>query len=471
MPTKKMNDMVEQLIYDELKECKPTLDEENALNVIANRIKKIIEDYIYDKKLNSVVKEVVFGGSFAKGTWLKNEADIDIFIKFDKKLDLIDFENIGKSIGLESLKEYSPYLRYSDHPYVEARVEKIKINVVPCFDVSFGNWKSAADRSTYHTNYMIKHLNEYKKDQVRLLKKFLRSLGIYGAEISTQGFSGYVSEVLILKFGSFLSAIKFFSNYTLEQNVLHINHLTPNYDPAKKFESFIIILDPIDENRNLGTAISPCSCAILIQGSRKFLESPTNNFFNIHYMHKPLNWPLINLLSPNILVIEFKFTSRPPDVIWGQLKKTMNSLSKFIENSDFKILNNHCYTDEKETAVIVFMMESVTLSAVYKRVGPEIVRNADDVSNFVKSNTSSFARWIDSDTRIKCILFRTFTDVKSLLEVAFREKHHLFSVPRGLKRDFFSTVEISLLNQYKNDINENIKSAIHGLLYTDDRLL
>ena len=69
--------------------------------------------------------------------------DIDIFVKFNNQTSLEDFENYGKEIGLQSLKNFSPYLRYADHPYVEAYVEAVKINVVPCFDVEYGRWKSA----------------------------------------------------------------------------------------------------------------------------------------------------------------------------------------------------------------------------------------------------------------------------------------------------------------------------------------
>ena len=57
----------------------------------------------------------------------------------------------------------------------------------------------AADKSPFHTEYVTNKLDEEKRDQVRLLKKFLKSLGIYGAEIAKNGFSGYVTEVLILK--------------------------------------------------------------------------------------------------------------------------------------------------------------------------------------------------------------------------------------------------------------------------------
>ncbi len=95
-----------------------------------------------------------FGGSFAKGTWLSKDADVDIFIKFKKSTSEEKFEKISKKIGFESMKKYSPYVRYSEHPYVEAKIKDTKINVVPFYDVETGEWKSAADRSPYHTKFM-----------------------------------------------------------------------------------------------------------------------------------------------------------------------------------------------------------------------------------------------------------------------------------------------------------------------------
>ena len=73
-----------------------------------------------------------------------------------------------------------------------------KVNIlVPCYNVTIGNWKSSADRSPYHTSYMKENLNTYLIEQVRLLKKFLKSIGVYGSQLAISGFSGYVTEVLI----------------------------------------------------------------------------------------------------------------------------------------------------------------------------------------------------------------------------------------------------------------------------------
>ena len=74
-------------------------------------------------------------------------------------------------------------MRYSEHPYVEAFVDTIRINVVPCYDVERGNWKSAADRSPFHTEFIKESFDEEKRLETRLLKKFMKTIGVYGAEI------------------------------------------------------------------------------------------------------------------------------------------------------------------------------------------------------------------------------------------------------------------------------------------------
>ncbi len=148
------------------------------------------------------------GGSYAKGTWLPGKADIDIFVKFNKKTSEKDFRNIGTKIGFQSLKKHKPYTRHAEHPFVEAIIDGTRVNIVPCYDVSKGEWQSATDRSIYHTKFMSQKLSNSLKGEVRILKKFFLHIDVYGAEIAKEGFSGYVSEVLISYFGSFEKTIK-----------------------------------------------------------------------------------------------------------------------------------------------------------------------------------------------------------------------------------------------------------------------
>ena len=165
---------------------------------------------LVDKEISkySQIKEIEFGGSYPKGTWLPEKADIDIFIKFDKKTSEAKFSEISKKVGFAALKKFDPYVRFSEHPYVEAKIKGTKVNVVPCYIIEKGKWKSSADRTQFHTKFMLENLSGSMKNNVRLLKQFLKNNGIYGAEISQQGFSGYVSEVLVWNHGSFEGVIK-----------------------------------------------------------------------------------------------------------------------------------------------------------------------------------------------------------------------------------------------------------------------
>ena len=187
-----------------LKTIKPSLKDFQKLKAIENKIK----DEIYSYKIPQIV-DIKTGGSFAKDTNLKKDMDIDIFILIDKNTTELDFEKIALDVGFKSLKEYHPITRYSEHPYVEGYVflnnnkEHVRLNVVPCYKVEHGQWKSSADRSQYHTEYMKKILTLDQKNQIRILKAFLKGIGIYGAELSIAGLSGYVTEVLVRKVWKF----------------------------------------------------------------------------------------------------------------------------------------------------------------------------------------------------------------------------------------------------------------------------
>ena len=71
----------------------------------------------------SQIKEIEFGGSYPKGTWLPGKADVDIFIKFEQSTSEKKFSEIAKKVGFNALKKYKPYVRFSEHPYVEAKVK------------------------------------------------------------------------------------------------------------------------------------------------------------------------------------------------------------------------------------------------------------------------------------------------------------------------------------------------------------
>ena len=440
---------MKELISEIQKSVVPTKTIEKSKSKIADLAFKLVENEI--TKYPEVL-ELEFGGSYAKGTWLSKDADIDIFVKFKKNTSEEKFEQISKKIGFDALKSYSPYVRYSEHPYVEAKIKDTKINVVPFYDVKLGEWKSSADRSPFHTKFMGKSLTTKMRDEVRILKTFLKSNGIYGAEIAKQGFSGYVSEVLILNFGSFENTIKSISS--IKENQI-IGKTT------KKFGTSIVIIDPIDSNRNLAAAISNENVGKFILVSRGFKENPRLIFFKNKKSETSKNY------WNNLLVIKFDFKSRSPDVIWGQIKRATTSLSTQLELGGFNVLRSKAHTDQVKDAYLLFFLESTKISSTYSKNGPEFFRENSSKSFISKNLKNTELMWIKTDGKIISLEKRKHTDaVKFITE--FLKKNLQTGVPKGLLADFKRGFEVSIGNK---NLSKSIKEEAGELISTDGPLL
>jgi tRNA nucleotidyltransferase (CCA-adding enzyme) len=399
---------------------------------------------------HSEVTSIEFGGSYAKGTWLPSKADIDIFIKFKKSTAEKKFVEVSKKIGFESLKKFHPYVRYSEHPYVEAKIKGTKVNVVPCYDVIRGNWQSAADRSPFHTKFMLESLTGIMKDEVRLLKNFLVSNEIYGAEIAKQGISGYVTEVLVLHFGSFQDVISAVAK--LKQNQVIGK-------PTKKFDTPIIIIDPIDSNRNLGAAISVENVGKFVLACRAFMKKPSISFFKPKAKQKVPNKNL-----ENTIVVKFNFKPRSPDIIWGQIKRAATSLATQMEVEGFKVLRKAATTDEKKEAWLLFLMQSLKINDDQVREGPDFFFEGDSEVFIRKNSKKSKIMWIDSSKKIHSLQKRQHDDAKQFLQDLLKNHLNKSGVPKGLKTDIKKGFKIVIADKSNG---KSIKEALIELGSTD----
>ena len=420
------------------------------------KLKKQIADEAYLLVENQIknypeITGLEFGGSYAKDTWLSKEADIDIFIKFKKTVSDEKFTEITKKVGFESLKKYNPYVRYSEHPYVEARIKKTKINVVPCYEVNLGEWKSSADRSPFHTKHMQKSLTTKMRNEVRILKTFLKVNKIYGAEIAKQGFSGYVSEVLILNFNNFENVIKSIAQIQQGQII---------GKTSKVFETAIVIIDPIDSNRNLAAAISNENIGKFILLCRAFENKPNLEFFNQKKLKlSKNNWE-------NVLVVKFNFKMRSPDIIWGQIKKATTSLATQLQLGGFNVLRNKAYSDERGKAYLFFLLESTKIPINYSKSGPDFFRVSDCNSFISKNIAKTELMWINDDGKIIALEKRRQNEVVKFMTELLKNNLQT-GVPKGLQNDFKKGVKITVGNK---NLSKSIKEAISDLISTDDSI-
>jgi tRNA nucleotidyltransferase (CCA-adding enzyme) len=439
---------MKEIISKVRKSVIPSKSIEASKKKIADLAFILVKDEL--KKFPEVI-DLEFGGSFAKGTWLSKNADVDIFIKFKKETSEEKFAEISRKIGFASMKKYNPYVRYSEHPYVEAKIKDTKINVVPCYDVKLGNWKSAADRSPFHTTHMKKVLSPKMRNEVRLLKTFLQSVGIYGAEMAKQGFSGYVCEVLILNFGSFENVVKSIATIKENQTI---------GKTSAKFETPITIIDPIDSKRNLAAAISEENIGKFILNCRAFQIKPSLKYF------KAKKSTISKSNTENVLVVKFNFKIRSPDIIWGQIKRANNSLKTQLEIGGFKVLRSSSYTDEKKEAYLLFLLESPSIPKKYSKIGPGFFREEDCRSFISKNISKTELMWINSDRKIVSLEKRKNPEVVKFLS-QFLKNNLQTGIPKGLQSDFKRGFKVFLGTK---KLSKSIKEVSKDLISTDDTI-
>jgi len=415
---------LDRVLDQAIKLVEPTAEEARALDKTAQRIFQRVQG---EARKVSPQPEVVFGGSFARGTWLKGEADIDLFLKFppDETRELLKQQ--GLNIGRRALKNYRPRLRYAEHPYVEGFVNSTRVNVVACFDVERGKWKSAADRSPYHTDFIKERFDDSLRREARLVKRFMRGLGIYGAEIAVQGFSGYVCEVLTLKFGSFLNMVSSVAKFTRNQAISI--EKAPD-ELVKIFRTPLIILDPIDIRRNLAAAISGENVAKFIASSRNFLKDPALNFF---LGPKPSKVIHSYGISDHLLAVVFKHSRRSEDILWGQLRRTLSFLRRQLELGGFVIFRSIPASDNLSESALLFLVNSYSISRRIIKVGPDVYR-AQDLSRFVEKNRGTRLMWVGEDARTYALTERKISDSALFVRTTIRDQR--LGLAPGLRDDF-----------------------------------
>lgn len=341
---------------------------------------------------------VLLGGSFAKGTWLPHHIDLDIFVRIDPGTPEDRFEKIGLAVGAAATRGSPRGKKFAQHPYTEAIVEGIRVNIVPCYSVRKGEWKSAADRSPFHVQ-VVRHLPTDGKTQIRLLKRFMMAVGVYGAEIETRGFSGYAAEVLVMRFGSFEGVLRYFSGF-------------------KPFsgERLFSLPDLVDGGRDLATAISGEKLGRMILASRGFLRNPRGAYFR---KMRGRNHPALRGM---VFAVVFSHRLLSEDTLWGELRKTTKHIVRHLDMNGFKIARSMAASDNRLSSAILLIPEYDVLPGFEQRIGPTVDRKKD-VEAFISSNRKDAKLiWVDEEARARLFRPRRYLSLRDLLVDVVRGK-------------------------------------------------
>ena len=298
---------------------------------------------------------------------------------------------------------------------------------------------------------MSEKLTGLMKDDIRILKYFLEINGMYGAEIAKQGFSGYVCEVLVYYLGSFENVLKKMAN-------LQNNEMIG--ESPRKFESSIVIIDPIDRNRNLGAAISIKNVTNFILISRNFLKKNSISYFKEKSKRK-----ISKELEKNILVINFKYKKRSDDIIYGQIKRATSSIESQMNKEGFNVLRNDAIAYEENKASLLFLLESTSISKNEIRTGPEVF-SSEFSRKFIDVNSKkSKLMWTNKDGKLQSLQTRRYENAKSFLNDLIKNHIGESGIPKGLRAEFKTGFKIT---SGKDKQNTSVKKSISRLLTTNE---
>ncbi|MCZ3364339.1 MULTISPECIES: CCA tRNA nucleotidyltransferase [Methanobacterium] len=416
---------------------KPTQEENEKVKSLSDRLINIINRIA---KENSIDAEATLVGSVAKGTWLSGKADVDIFMKFPLSTSEADLKRYGLELGSKCIDEMhgKHELRYASHPYITGFIEGFEIDFVPCYIIkSAEELKSAVDRTILHTEYVLAKLREKQKDEVLLLKKFMGSIHTYSAEFKVGGFSGYLCELLIIHYGSFLNVLNAASNEWRPNYKIDIEE----YGTGELFSEPLVVIDPTDKNRNVAAALKLQKMSEFIVASRNFLTNPKEGYFFDKYVeiNKDEIKTEFESRETKTCLIRFKPPEIPADALYPQIKKTENSLKGVLEREDFKVFNADSWTDESQNVIILLEMEIWKLPRVKKHLGPFVWSKGHQIKFMEKYNNNAYVeenRWVAE-------VDRKYKEVKPFLDnILVENKIGFLKFGKHIKAEILKEYEI-----------------------------
>ncbi|MFB6155741.1 MAG: CCA tRNA nucleotidyltransferase [Haloferacaceae archaeon] len=384
----------------------PGEDERERLAAVADELGGRVRDALADIGVEADVLQV---GSTARGTWLAGDRDIDLFVRFPTDLDREKLERYGLEVGYAALPD--GHEEYAEHPYVKGEYEGFEVDLVPCYDVDdAADIRSAVDRTPFHNAYLRERLDADLAADARLFKAFLKGVGAYGSDLRTRGFSGYLTELLVVEYGGFEAVVEAAADW----------HPPVRLDPAghgeDEFEDPLVVVDPTDPNRNVAAVLSAENVARLQHYARDLLSDPREELFE-PVSRTPLSVEAarehLSRRGTTPVAVVFDAPDLVDDQLYPQLRRSLHGIADELDRRGFTSIRSATFADGR--AVLLVELEVADLPAVERHDGPP-VHVREHASQFFETyeDADVYGPFVDGD-RYVVERERGFTSAVELL--------------------------------------------------------
>tara|TARA_B100001964_G_scaffold245552_1_gene333328 strand:+ start:2784 stop:4145 length:1362 start_codon:yes stop_codon:yes gene_type:complete len=437
----------------------PSKEEEKSMKkTVESLVSKVQREA--DRLSNGLVVNLV--GSVSRRTWLRSDKDLDIFISFPLNCTKMDLENVVTMIGSKILK--TPEKHYAEHPYVIGYYENYKVELVPCYKLKNTlKLKSAVDRTPFHDKF-VKGLIPGKETDVRLLKQFLKGIGCYGAESKVNGFSGYLCELLVINNGSFKGVLENARKWKNKEVIVIDGSIEETKILKSKFASPLIVIDPVDENRNVASALSATNFGIFCYAARIYLDNPSESFFFPvkKKVQRGKTLKIFEKRGTNLLAVFFKKPQQHEEILYNQGRKGAKVIEKYLIRKGFRVLHSDFFVNNN--VCLFFELETLEIPPLKVHFGPETntlheIKFLEKYHSSKKKLTEPFIqgkRWV-------IYLNRDYSSVIDILKYYLsQEDLNNKGVPKHISRSLKDGFKISVNNAvFSKEFLNNIEDFLN----------
>jgi tRNA nucleotidyltransferase (CCA-adding enzyme) len=391
-----------------LQKIKPSKQEEDRVKKFATELLRV--------SVTMSGYDCVIVGSIGKQTWLSGDHDVDLFVLFPQTVPREELEKKGLEVGkrIADAMQGKWVVKYAEHPYTRAVIRKFDVDIVPCYRIKKGeNIISAVDRSPLHLEHVIENLTPAMQDSVRLLKQFCKGIGVYGSDAKNLGFSGYICELLIMRFGSFEAVLKAAKDWAVpvvvDTEVLR--------ERQQFFDQPFVVIDPTDPKRNAAAIVSVKNVLKFIENSRQYIDTHSDSLF-FPKPKKVLGPEQLKLLKARKSEF-FAFSMKRPDVIddvlYTQARKALRRIESYLKYNEFLSLRSVEHIGKR--LYLIFELENWELPNVKKMVGPPIFSHKHTKEFMEKYGSAKdvFGPYVE-DNRLVADKMREFPSAEVLLK-------------------------------------------------------
>jgi len=368
---------------------------------------------------SSPLTRALVAGSAARGTFLQDRLDIDLFLLFPPDLPRDDLRDEGLALGRSVLSE--PETRYAEHPYLRGKFEGFTVDAVPGFAVTDPSRPlSPVDRTPFHQEYLASRETPELVDQVRLTKQFFRSLGVYGSEARTEGCSGYLVELLVIRFGSLRRLLLAAREWRIPVRLTEEGKEPPRLPP----DVALVLADPVDPHRNVASALSRRNLGLLILAAGAYLGHPSSRFFEVRALAPLSKESALSLVQKRGTHVTVAVLPRPDlvdDTLYPQVRKAARAVAEELGRSDFQVLGE---TSAADATAVVLAVELAHPRRPQVRVQDGPPAGIDRAGHFLekwgtRSELVVQGPYVRPDGSLGVDAHRTERDAEAVLRAAF----------------------------------------------------